>query len=68
MHVTLGKLTLAGTHRLLCITINQPYPKWAMLKMFHEKKKKGPCGHIHLGPIEYTALSALQSILAHPRL
>ena len=40
MHVTLGKLTLACTHRLLCITINQPYPKWAMLKMFHEKKKK----------------------------
>lgn len=42
MHVTLGKLTLAGTHRLLCITINQPYPKWAMLKMFHERKKKDP--------------------------
>ena len=38
MHVTLGKLTLPGIHRLLCITINQPYPKWAMLKTFHEKK------------------------------
>lgn len=40
MHVTLGKLTLLGTHRLLCITVNQSYPKRAMLKMFHEKTKK----------------------------
>lgn len=43
-------------------------PKVGYVKNVPWKKKKRPCGHIHLGPTEYTALSALQSILAHPRL